>query len=155
MMSTTVQSNIRDLLVQARRALDEAAAYDRPAQRYATAHLAALRTTSAVLAARAGPGRSRRGGPRDAWSLLVEVAPELGEWAIFFAAGAGKRAAAEAGIRGAVTSREADDLIRDVATFIRVVAAMLSTGRRTADESVDGRARQQTLPGVLPDALAG
>ena len=120
------------LLDQARRALLEAGSYDRPAQRYATAHLAALRTAAAVLAARARPGtrsgrssgqRGRRGGPRDAWSLLVEVAPELAEWAAFFAAGAGKRAAAEAGILGAVTTREADDLLRDVDTFIAIVAA--------------------------------
>jgi len=45
----------------------------------------------------------------------------LGEWAGFFAAGAGKRAAAEAGILGSVSAREADDLIREVATFCRLV----------------------------------
>src|SRR4051794_38054342 len=68
--------------------------------RYAHAHVAALRATAALLASRARPARAaRRGRPvqRNAWVLLAEVAPELAEWAAFFAAGAAKRAAAEAG----------------------------------------------------------
>ncbi|MQT00966.1 SAV_6107 family HEPN domain-containing protein, partial [Streptomyces jumonjinensis] len=40
------------LLAQARTGLDEAAALETPNERYATAHLAALRTAAAVLAAR-------------------------------------------------------------------------------------------------------
>jgi HEPN superfamily protein len=116
------------LLAQARHALLEAGTYDRPGERYASAHLAALRTAAAILAARARPdatSRRRRSAPRDAWSLLCEVAPELREWAMFFAAGAGKRAAAEAGVTGAVTAREADDLLRDVETFLAVAATTL------------------------------
>src|SRR5919107_6050470 len=80
--------------------------------RYAHAHVAALRATAALLAARAQPTARapRRGRPvqRNAWVLLAEVAPEFGEWATFFAAGAAKRAAAEAGLERAVTTREAD-----------------------------------------------
>jgi hypothetical protein len=53
------------------------------------------------------------------------VAPELSEWAAFFAAGAPRRAAAEAGRLGAVTTREADDLLRDAATFTALVADLL------------------------------
>jgi hypothetical protein len=53
--------------------------------------------------------------------LLAEVAPELAEWAAFFAAGAAKRAAAEAGSRRAVTEREADDLVRDADRFLGLV----------------------------------
>ncbi|MDT7544455.1 MAG: hypothetical protein QOE99_565, partial [Actinomycetota bacterium] len=53
------------------------------------------------------------------------VAPELGEWAAFFAAGARKRAAAEAGLPAAVTPREADDLVRDAETFLAVVETTL------------------------------
>ena len=56
---------------------------------------------------------------------LEQVAPELGEWAIFFAAGAAKRAAAEAGLSHAVTEREADDLVRDVGSFLTVVEGCL------------------------------
>ncbi len=70
-----------------------------------------------------GPARGSR--LRSAWVLLAEVAPELGEWAGFFAAGAAKRAAAEAGVRGVVTDREADDLVREAETFLALVARTL------------------------------
>jgi HEPN superfamily protein len=108
------------LLGQAHRGLAAAAAATDPRERYATAHLAALRAAAAVLAARTRPEGGRR-KPRSAWVLLGQVAPELGEWATFFAAGAGKRAAAEAGLSRAVTEREADDLVRDVRSFLDVV----------------------------------
>jgi hypothetical protein len=57
--------------------------------------------------------------------LLAEVAPELEEWATFFAAGAGKRAAAEAGSTRAVAEREADDLVREADRFLAVVERSL------------------------------
>lgn len=47
--------------------------------------------------------------------------PEFAEWSAFFAAGAGKRAAAEAGLN-VVTEREADDLMRDAEKFLELVA---------------------------------
>lgn len=115
-----------DLLTQAHDGLLEAAALDAPHERYATAHLAALRTAAAVLAARARPeppGRRRR--IRSAWELLPEVAPELTEWSALFAAGAARRARAEAGIRTAASPREADDLLRDAAAFLRLAERML------------------------------
>jgi hypothetical protein len=94
--------------------------------RYAHAHVAALRTTAALLAARARPQSDRRRSPqRNAWVLLAQVAPELSEWASFFAAGAAKRAAAEAGSRRAVTEREADDLVRDADRFLTLVEESL------------------------------
>ena len=115
------------LLDQARRGLQEAAELSVPAERYATAHLAALRSAAAVLAARTRPvdTRLRRRRPTSAWVLLTEVAPELGEWAAFFAAGAAKRAAAEAGVTRAVTAREADDLLRDAGTFLALAETTL------------------------------
>jgi hypothetical protein len=57
--------------------------------------------------------------------LLAEVAPELSEWAAFFASGASKRAAAEAGSVRAVTEREADDLVREADRFLAVVEQAL------------------------------
>jgi hypothetical protein len=114
------------LLDQAARALAEAGGYTDPRQRYATAHLGALRGAAAVLAARTRPEPGRR-RPRSAWVLLGQVAPELGEWATFFAAGAAKRAAAEAGLSRAVTEREADDLVRDVRAFLEVVEHTLGS----------------------------
>ena len=94
-------------------------------QRYALAHVAALRATAALLAARAQPMPVHRRRQKNAWVLLAEVAPELGEWATFFSAGAAKRAAAEAGSRRAVTEREADDLGRDADRFLAVVETSL------------------------------
>jgi hypothetical protein len=96
--------------------------------RYACAHVAALRAAAALLAARARPAGSpggRRRPQKNAWALLTEVAPELAEWASFFAAGAAKRAAAEAGSTRAVTEREADDLVRDTDRFLGVVEQAL------------------------------
>jgi len=92
--------------------------------RYACAHVAALRAAAALLAARAHPDpRKRR--QKNAWVLLSQVAPELGEWATFFAAGAAKRAAAEAGSTRSVTEREADDLVREADRFLAVVEQAL------------------------------
>jgi len=116
------------LLSLAHQGLAEAARTTAPGERYALSHLAALRTAAAVLACRAQPlPPARRRRPRPAWSLLAEVAPELAEWAGFFAAGAAKRAAAEAGVPGIVTPREADDLLRDAQSFLAVVETTLMT----------------------------
>jgi SAV_6107-like HEPN len=132
---------VRNLLVAARHSLDDAAITSLPSQRYATAHLAALRCAAAILAARARPVaqlrpglgyRSGRQRPRNAWVLLTEVAPEMTEWAAFFAAGAAKRAAAEAGIAGAVTAREADDLVRDSETFLALVETTIGLAHQPA-----------------------
>ena len=113
-----------ELLAAARRGLGEAEYAPRAGERYALAHLAALRAAAAVLADRARPRPGRRGRPVSAWSLLVRVAPELAEWADFFAAGAARRAAAEAGLTVA-GRREADDLVRQVELFIGVVEGTL------------------------------
>jgi SAV_6107-like HEPN len=115
-----------DLLSAARRGLAEASSTSVPTERYAAAHLSALRSAAAVLAARARPeDRAIRSRPRSAWALLPQVAPELAEWAAFFSAGAAKRAAAEAGLSRAVRSREADDLLRDAETFHALVETTL------------------------------
>lgn len=118
------------LLALSRRGLVEACTAATPGERYAAAHLAALRAAAAVLACRARPSAGRRARPTSAWVLLADVAPELGEWAAFFAAGARKRAAAEAGLPSAVTEREADDLVRDAETFLGVVEASLETSHQ-------------------------
>lgn len=116
----------RELLTLARRGLDEAAETRTDGLRYAAAHLAALRAAAAVLAARATPAApGRRHRPTSVWALLVMVAPELSEWAAFFAAGAAKRAAAEAGIPRVVTGREADDLLRAAEQFVGLIEVAL------------------------------
>jgi hypothetical protein len=122
----------RQLLELARTGLAEAEETREPGMRYATAHLAALRCAAAVLAARAlpapTPGHERR-RMTSVWTLLVLVAPELTEWASFFAAGASKRAAAEAGIPRVVTEQDADDVVRATADFLAVVEIALGVSR--------------------------
>ncbi|WP_234431058.1 SAV_6107 family HEPN domain-containing protein [Streptomyces sp. NRRL F-5053] len=150
-----------DLLAQAQHGLDEAMALQAPNERYATAHLAALRTAAAVLAVRGrpeppprrrtGPGRRpRRPAIRSAWEVLPEVAPELAEWSALFASGARRRERAEAGIEGAADRRQADELIRHVEMFLRLAERMLVTQPalprpRTAGEE----------PPLGPDRRAG
>lgn len=123
MESAPLPATAVSALARAREALADAAAAPAPAPRYAAAHVAALRATAAVLAVRTRPASRRR--QRNAWTLLVQVAPELEEWAVFFAAGASKRAAAEAGLSRAVSTREADDLLRDSGRFLELVERML------------------------------
>jgi hypothetical protein len=107
------------LLQSARQGLAEAADEDGAGSRYVAAHLAALRAAAAIVAARPDAGTGpRRKGPKSVWELLPRVEPALSEWAAFFAAGARKRAAAEAGLARAVSAAEADDLLRDAETFL-------------------------------------
>jgi hypothetical protein len=114
------------LLSIARGGLSEAAQTGPDGLRYAAAHMAALRAAAAVLAARARPAApGRRARVTSVWSLLVLVAPEFSEWAGYFALGAGKRAAAEAGIPRVVSPREADDLLRAAEQFVAVVESAL------------------------------
>ncbi len=105
----------RELLADAGRGLGRAIREQDAADRYAAAHLAALRAGAALLAARTRPVRGRRGS---VWELITKVAPEFAEWATFFAAGSAKRRAAEAGLPHAVRPREADDMVRQAAVFV-------------------------------------
>src|ERR1700743_242093 len=110
-----VAPTVLSMLQSARRGLAEAAGESTPGARYVTAHPAAV-------GAAGGTPRPRRRKPHSVWELLPQVEPALSEWAAFFAAGAGKRAAAEAGLPRAASPQEADDLLRDAATFLTVGA---------------------------------
>ncbi|MFI0349761.1 SAV_6107 family HEPN domain-containing protein [Actinomadura sp. 9N407] len=122
----------------ARMGLAEAAEATTPAMRYVCAHLSALRAAAAVLAAKEPRDTHYRGRPRSVWVLLPEAEPALREWAAFFAAGADKRAAAEAGLPRAVTPHEADELMHDAGVFVSLV------------EDTLGVPGQPTLP--IPEA---
>jgi len=113
------------LLESARQGLASAETEMTPSGRFVGAHLAALRAAAAIVAARAEPTPPRRRRPQSVWELLPKVEPTLSEWAAFFAAGAGKRAAAEAGLPRAVSGREADELLRDATTFVALAATAL------------------------------
>lgn len=111
-----------ELLERARGELARACRSGSSSERYTRAHLAALRAGAALLAARTVPSGRRR--PRSVWEMLPGVAPELTEWAAFFAASGRRRLALE---RGTVTVpvREADDLVRQADTFLGLVRAAL------------------------------
>jgi len=124
------------LLAIARQGLAEAARTRPDGLRYAAAHLAALRAAAAILAARARPAApTKRSRVTSAWSLLVLVAPEFGDWASYFALGATKRAAAEAGIPRVVSPREADDLLRAAEHFVSLVESTLGVAHQPTLEA--------------------
>jgi len=131
-----VSAAARVLMERSGAGLLQACAARTPGERYVAAHLAALRAAAAVLAVRGRP--TTRGGPRSVWEVLPRTAPELEEWAAYFAATAPHRAAVEAGRGEVITPRDADDLLRDAETFYHVV------------ETVLGLPFQQVLPGALP-----
>ena len=131
-----VSTAARMLLERSRGGLLQACAARTAGERYVTAHLAALRSAAAMLAVRSRPGG--RTGPRSVWDVLPRIAPEMSEWAAFFASTASRRAAIEAGRTGVVTAREADDLLRDAEAFHHLV------------ESALGLPYQQVLPLTLP-----
>ena len=125
-LPSRVPSAALTLLRTARHGLAEADGEGDPGTRYICAHLAALRAAAAIVAARGEPGTgARRRRPRSVWELLPQVEPALAEWAAFFAAGAAKRAAAEAGLPRAASAQEADELLRDASTFLTVAERAL------------------------------
>lgn len=122
-----------DLVERSRSSLVEAAHAREVSQRYLQAQLAALRAAAALVAARSTPGS--HGGPRNLWDLLPGVAPELREWADFFARSTALRAGIEQG-RVVVSVRDADDQLRQAETFVETVVAMLGLPGHTIQAGV-------------------
>jgi hypothetical protein len=131
MVSVPVPAPAVELLERSRAGLFAAAMTVHAGERYVAAHLSALRAAAAVLATRGRPS-SRGAGPRSVWEVLPRIAPELTEWAAFFAAGADRRAAVEAGRVDAFPVREADDQLRAAEAFIQLVEAGLGLERHPA-----------------------
>ncbi|WP_283133729.1 SAV_6107 family HEPN domain-containing protein [Rhizohabitans arisaemae] len=129
------------MLTDARALLADAAVARTPADRYLAAHLAALKGAAALLAARAAPVGAGRRKLRSAWEQLPGAAPELREWATYFAASALKRASIEAGAIRTVSGEDAAELLREADAFV------------TAVEGVLGVCGQPSLPMTIP--LAG
>jgi HEPN domain-containing protein len=117
-----------ELLTQAKEGIAEAEREADAAQRFATAYLAALRAAAAVLALRGRPHRGRA-KPMSVWVLLTSIAPELKEWAAFFASASATRAAVQAGITRLVTTRAADDLVRQADQFIQLIDKIMYEAR--------------------------
>lgn len=117
-----VAGTVLDLVDRTRAGLLQACHAETAEDRFRLAHLAALRAAAAVLAADAR--RSRRPGPRNVWAVLPGVAPELAEWAQFFEGTARRRNRVEGGAL-VMSTREADDLVRQVESFLELVLAHL------------------------------
>ena len=84
-----------------------------------------MRAAAALVAGHARRGRSPR---QDLWPLLAVQAPELGEWADFFALAAVRREQIESRT-ARVSVREADDLLRAAETFVEAVTVTLGMPR--------------------------
>ncbi|RRO14871.1 hypothetical protein EIL87_19305 [Saccharopolyspora rhizosphaerae] len=110
------------LLLHARTCLHEAEIAGRPGERFVAAHLAALRAASAVVVARAVHRVDKR--PASVWQLLTAAAPELREWAAYFAAHSNRRAAAEAGVPS-TSDVHADELLENSREFLGIVGRNL------------------------------
>lgn len=108
------------LLRQADAGLMQADRAGTPTSRFAQARMAALRAAAAVLAVRTVPTRSSaRARPTNVWRLLARVAPELGEWATFYAACATMHH---------ITVRDADDMLRQAQQFVALAKVAASLG---------------------------
>jgi hypothetical protein len=119
-------ATVLELLDRAGASLLHASHSGEAGDRYVAAHLGALRAAAAVLAARTSPSRPSR--LRSVWEVLPAVAPELTEWAIFFAASGRQRAAIERGDR-TLAAREADDLLRQAEAFLDIAHDLLAVLR--------------------------
>ena len=112
---------VLDLLERARATLESACRTAEASERYRDAHLGALRAAAALVAARSVP--TPRARPRSVWQVLPGVAPELGEWAAFFAACSAHMSVIDRG--GHLSARESDDLLRQAEMFLEIVQDLL------------------------------
>jgi hypothetical protein len=126
------------LLAQARRGLADAGRERDPGERFMAAYLSALRAAAGVLAARGRPHRGRA-RPASTWVLLESTAPELREWAAFFASYSATQAAVQSGITGRVTEESAAELLRQSGEFVDLA-------RRAIMPRVEGSAPAPSPP---------
>ncbi|CAN5473775.1 hypothetical protein BH23ACT6_BH23ACT6_02780 [soil metagenome] len=117
---------VLDLLERAREGLVQACHAQSSTERYTQSHVSALRAAAAVIAAHNNMSRHpyKQSGPRSVWEVLPAIAPELTEWAVFYAASARRRGVLMRG-EASVSSREADDLVRQSEGFLEAVRGML------------------------------
>ncbi|EHR62497.1 hypothetical protein SaccyDRAFT_3670 [Saccharomonospora cyanea NA-134] len=117
------------LLGQAEHGLAEVDRETTAAGRFVASYLSALRAGAAILVAKGRPHR-RAARPQSTWTLLTSAAPEVAQWAEYFAARSAAYAAAQAGISRHVGAEAADEL-RDRA------GEFLSLARRVVHGSDD------------------
>lgn len=130
MVQALVPDTVADLLARSEAELVASATAQDAGEAFVHAHLAALRAGAALVEARGRPGP--RSGARTVWDMVTRVAPELADYAAYFAANAATRAAVEAG---------RTTVARDRAERAGVVAAQFQEAVRTVldDGDVQGR----------------
>lgn len=137
------------LLAQARHGLAEAGREHAPAARFVASYLSALRAGAAILVAKGRPHR-RAAKPQSTWTLLASAAPEMEQWAEYFAARSATHASAQAGIMRGIDAATADDLRRRAGEFVALAHRVVhgSQGEHGARASCRGpwpRARQRRV----------
>lgn len=127
-----------ELLTQAWRAIAEAQVASTATERFERASVAAVRAASAVVAG--CPGKVQGARPQSIWTLVVRCAPELREWADFFAAATRTCVALRSSgvASGGITERLADDLLRDADRFAHEARSLLLRRRTRALAHVAG-----------------
>ncbi len=137
-MTTTLSL---DLLNRSEESLDLACHATVARERYLQAHLAALRAAAALVGSRGERdphdprgSHDRAGGPtrRGLWTALAVTAPELGEWASYFAATGRRSRRVVRGEPTPISPRDADDLVRAAQTFLALVTGRLGAVRDAA-----------------------
>ncbi|WP_197322003.1 SAV_6107 family HEPN domain-containing protein [Saccharomonospora sp. NB11] len=112
------------LVAQAGHGLAEVARETTAATRFVAAYASALRAGAAILVAKGRPHR-RVAKPQSTWTLLAEAAPEVRQWAEYFATHSATHAAAQAGITRRVTAESAEELRRRAADFVALAARVV------------------------------
>ena len=125
-MTSPLPASVESLLSQAKTTWAEAVLEPRAAEKYRSAHLAALRAAAAVLALRARPAAAgpppadqRLGAARGGRARNCPNGPPTSPTA------PARRAAIEAGVTSVVSERDADDLLRAAGEFIAIVERMV------------------------------
>jgi hypothetical protein len=114
-----------DLLARSDAELVAAHGAGDPADAFVHAHLAALRAGAALVQVRGRPGP--RSGARTVWDMLTRVAPELADYAAYFAGNAATRSAVEAG-RAEVDAERATRAAAVAEQFQQAVRDLLAGG---------------------------
>lgn len=121
-------------------AIAQASATESPRERYDLSSLAALRAAAAVVAAFRGTDHAGvDAGGVSVWTLVPRWAPELREWADFFAAVTEVRVRMHRRGPVGITQRLADDMLRDADRFVHEVRSVLLRRRTRGAASGPGR----------------
>lgn len=130
------------LLARARQECSDAEMEREAAPRFIASYLSALHAAAGVLAARGRPHRGRA-RPESVWNLLESAAPDLAEWAAFFAAHSATQAAAQAGITRRVSTDTADDLYAQSVAFVELAHRMITHGTDWSGHAGLGRSSRR------------